>query len=104
MTLACSAKTQVYKSVDEWKSQLGRTSDSSCQHCCICIIARRQYKADLLVTMAVLAAIATLQNRFKTRRAEKYRAEELAQVVLKRLQDQVYQLFDLPRCLARGIL
>jgi hypothetical protein len=38
--------------------------------------------------MAVLAAILALQNRLKTRRAEKYRAEELAQVVLKRLQDQ----------------
>ena len=45
--------------------------------------------ANDVATIAVLAAIAAVQNRFKTRRAEKYRAEDLAQLVLQRLQHQV---------------
>ncbi|KAI9635585.1 Man1-Src1p-C-terminal domain-containing protein [Dioszegia hungarica] len=63
MTLSCRAKTEAYKSLDAWKAQLGSTA-------------------------AVLAAIAALQRTIKTRRAEKYKAEDLAAVVLKRLQDQ----------------
>lgn len=46
-------------------------------------------RADCVATAAVLAAIAALQRTIKTRRAEKYKAEDLAAVVLKRLQDQV---------------
>jgi hypothetical protein len=39
--------------------------------------------------LAVLATIAWLRSTVLRRKEEKYRAEELVQVVLKRLQDQV---------------
>ena len=42
---------------------------------------------------AVLAAIAYLRSTMKHRKAEQYQAEELMQVVLKRLQDQVRRNF-----------
>lgn len=45
--------------------------------------------ADKVATAAVLALIGYLRSTMKHRQNEKYRAEELAQVVLKRLQDQV---------------
>ncbi|WVW78875.1 hypothetical protein I302_100838 [Kwoniella bestiolae CBS 10118] len=63
LTLGCRAKLEAKDLVDRWKSQLGST-------------------------IAVIAAIMYLQSEVKRRKAEKYRAEELAQVALKRLQDQ----------------
>lgn len=42
-------------------------------------------------TAAVLAAIALLRSLIKFRIEEKHNAEQLVQVVLKRLQDQVCQ-------------
>ncbi|WWC87298.1 uncharacterized protein L201_002186 [Kwoniella dendrophila CBS 6074] len=47
-----------------------------------------QWKSQLGSTAAVIAVIMYLQSEVKRRKAEKYRAEELAQVALKRLQDQ----------------
>ncbi|WWD21940.1 hypothetical protein CI109_106428 [Kwoniella shandongensis] len=47
-----------------------------------------QWKSQLGSTAAVLAAIAYLRAELNKRKQEKYRAEELAQVTLKRLQDQ----------------
>ncbi|OCF42073.1 hypothetical protein I317_04044 [Kwoniella heveanensis CBS 569] len=63
LTLGCRAKLETKDLLDRWKSQLGSTA-------------------------AVIAAILYLQSEVKRRRQEKYRAEELAQVALKRLQDQ----------------
>ncbi|WRT65160.1 uncharacterized protein IL334_002103 [Kwoniella shivajii] len=57
------AKLEAKDLLDRWKSQLGSTA-------------------------AVIAAIMYLQSEVKRRKAEKYRAEELAQVALKRLQHQ----------------
>jgi uncharacterized metal-binding protein len=46
--------------------------------------------ADLnLATAGVVAAIYAVNYMIQKRKKEKYRAEELAKVVLKRLQDQV---------------
>nr|XP_018265885.1 uncharacterized protein I303_02261 [Kwoniella dejecticola CBS 10117]OBR88043.1 hypothetical protein I303_02261 [Kwoniella dejecticola CBS 10117] len=63
LTLGCRAKLEAKDLLDRWKSQIGGTA-------------------------AVIAIIMALQSEVKKRRAEKYRAEELAQVALKRLQDQ----------------
>nr|XP_019005557.1 uncharacterized protein I203_02413 [Kwoniella mangroviensis CBS 8507]OCF69018.1 hypothetical protein I203_02413 [Kwoniella mangroviensis CBS 8507] len=63
VTLSCRAKLEAKDLLDRWKSKLGSTA-------------------------AVIAAIMYLQSEVKRRKAEKYRAEELAQVALKRLQDQ----------------
>ncbi|WVF70184.1 hypothetical protein IAT40_004972 [Kwoniella sp. CBS 6097] len=63
LTLGCRAKLESKDLLDRWKSQLGSTA-------------------------AVIAAILYLQSEAKRRRQEKYRAEELCQVALKRLQDQ----------------
>lgn len=41
-----------------------------------------------LASAAILAVIAWLRHTLKQRQREKYRAEELVQVTLKRLQDQ----------------
>ena len=43
----------------------------------------------IVATAAVLATIALLRSQIKSRREEKYQAEQLVQVVLRRLQDQV---------------
>lgn len=45
--------------------------------------------ADKIATLAVIATILWLRSTILRRKQEKYRAEELVQVVLKRLQDQV---------------
>ncbi|WWC67546.1 uncharacterized protein I206_101455 [Kwoniella pini CBS 10737] len=63
LTLGCRAKLEAKDLLDRWKSQIGGTA-------------------------AVITIIMALQSEVKKRRAEKYRAEELAQVALKRLQDQ----------------
>ncbi|KAK8846633.1 hypothetical protein IAR55_005720 [Kwoniella newhampshirensis] len=47
-----------------------------------------KWKSQLGSTAAVLAAIAYIRAELAKRKQEKYRAEELAQVALKRLQDQ----------------
>ncbi|KGB75094.2 hypothetical protein CNBG_0932 [Cryptococcus deuterogattii R265] len=63
LTLACRAKLEVTDLLHRWKSQLGSTA-------------------------AVLLAIAYIRSEVNRRKQEKYRAEELVQVALKRLQDQ----------------
>ncbi|WVR04314.1 hypothetical protein IAU60_001314 [Kwoniella sp. DSM 27419] len=61
--MGCRAKLETKHLIDQWKSQLASTA-------------------------GVLIAIGLMQSEIKKRRREKYRAEELAQVALKRLQDQ----------------
>lgn len=52
--------------------------------------------ADPTASLAVIATILWLRSTILRRKEEKYRAEELVQVVLKRLQDQVrFQLIRL---------
>lgn len=63
LTLACRAKLEATDLLHRWKSQLGSTA-------------------------AVLLAIAYIRSEVNRRKQEKYRAEELVQVALKRLQDQ----------------
>lgn len=48
--------------------------------------------SETLATAAVVAAITYIRTTLKHRQQEKYKAEELVQVVLKRLQDQVSRL------------
>ncbi|ORY20212.1 Man1-Src1p-C-terminal domain-domain-containing protein [Naematelia encephala] len=63
LTLGCRAKLEAVDMLEKWKSQLSATA-------------------------LVCALIAYLHSTIKHRKAEKYKAEELVQVVLKRLQDQ----------------
>ncbi|OWZ78131.1 hypothetical protein C365_02922 [Cryptococcus neoformans Bt85] len=63
LTLACRAKLEATDLLHRWKSQLGSTA-------------------------AVLLAIVYIRSEVNRREQEKYRAEELVQVALKRLQDQ----------------
>lgn len=65
--------------VARWKSQLG---------CKLKHPFTITVMANSLATAAVLATIAWIRSTMKQRQEEKQRAEELVNVVLKRLQDQ----------------
>ncbi|EIW68654.1 hypothetical protein TREMEDRAFT_39562 [Tremella mesenterica DSM 1558] len=65
LTLGCRAKIESVDLMSKWKSQLASSA-------------------------AVLTAIAWLRSLIRQHQSEKFKAEELAQVVLKRLQDQEY--------------
>lgn len=87
MTVGCRIKTEAYNSLDAWKAQLG------CKSANRRVISRMSRKLISKATAAVIAAIAALQKTVKSRRAEKYKAEDLTEVVLRRLQDQVSYRF-----------
>ena len=84
--MSCRAKLELLSLLSRWKSQLG------------CKLSVTEVTVKLLKEIASLAVIATilwLRFTILKRKEEKYRAEELVQVVLKRLQDQVSILLPL---------
>lgn len=81
MTLACATKLHLLDLLEQWRSQL------ICE--CTRDFSATTTLSETLATAAVVAAITYIRTTLKHRQQEKYKAEELVQVVLKRLQDQV---------------
>jgi len=79
MTLPCAAKLHLMDLLEQWKKQL------------VCELQSARGRNGWLTkaTATVVGAIAYARNTLKHRQQEKYKAEELVAVVLRRLQDQV---------------
>lgn len=69
----------------------------------LCVVCG-SWRADETASLAVIATILWMRSTILRRKEEKYRAEELVQVVLKRLQDQVCPLFQSKVSRTRGSL